>query len=373
MSKFIYDHPQWPHFTWDATQLLELLAQVRHFQGRLAGKMEALGFNLQNEAYIETLSQDVIKSSEIEGEMLDNDQVRSSIARKLGVEMSGLVESDRHVDGVVEMMLDATRNFDQELTEDRLFGWHAALFPSGRSGMSKIVVGDWRKDTKGPMRVVSGPAGRERVHFQAPPAERIPGEMQQFLDWFNSGDADDPLLKAAIAHLWFVTIHPFEDGNGRIARAITDLLLSRADSRTQRFYSMSTQIRNERNQYYEILEATQKGSTDVTEWLSWFLSCLHRAMEASDKTVQEVMRKHEFWHHHQTVSFNQRQLKVINMLFNDFIGKLTTSKWAKINNCSQDTALRDIHDLMQKGVLRKQQGGGRSTSYELILPGTSTK
>lgn len=327
--------------------------------------MEALGFNLRKEAFLETLSQDVIKSSEIEGEILNTDQVRSSIARKLGLDIGGLVESDRDVDGVVDMMLDATQNYGEELTEDRLFGWHSALFPSGRSGMQKIIVGNWRDDSTGPMQVVSGPIGRETVHFQALDASRVPSEMEQFLNWFNTANSGDLVLKAAVAHLWFVTIHPFEDGNGRIARAITDLTLSRAEGRPQRFYSMSTQIRNEKKAYYDILEDTQKGTTDVTNWIEWFLRCLKKAMQASDETVQKVLLKHKFWSDHKSVPFNERQIKILNLLLSDFFGKLTTSKWAKINHCSQDTALRDIQDLVAKGVLRKQEGGGRSTSYEL--------
>lgn len=368
MSKYIYEYVKWPHFTWDSNHLLNLVSDVRNLQGNLTGKMDALGFSLQNEAYLETLSQDVIKSSEIEGEILDNDQVRSSIARRLGMDISGLVESDRNVDGVVEMMLDATQKFNEDLTEDRLFGWHSALFPSGRSGMYKIIVGNWRDDSTGPMQVISGLMGREKVHFQAPSATKIQKEMNQFLNWFNKKNGDDPVLRAAIAHLWFVTIHPFEDGNGRMARAITDLTLSRSEKRPERFYSMSTQIRNEKKQYFDILEATQKNTTDITDWLEWFLHCLRNAINASDEIVQKIMIKHKFWNEHKSVPFNERQIKIINMLFNDFFGKLTTSKWAKINKCSQDTALRDIQDLIKKKILKKQEAGGRSTSYELIKP-----
>ena len=368
MSKYIYEYDEWPYFTWDSNKLLNLVSEVRNLQGQLTGKMDALGFNLQNEAFLETLSQDVIKSSEIEGEILDNDQVRSSIARRLGMDISGLVESDRNVDGVVEMMLDATQKFNKELTEDRLFGWHSSLFPSGRSGMYKIIVGNWRDDSTGPMQVISGPMGREEVHFQPPNATKIQKEMDQFLNWFNKEKSDDPVLKAAIAHLWFITIHPFEDGNGRMARAITDLTLSRSEKRPERFYSMSTQIRNEKKQYYGILETTQKNTPDITDWLEWFLLCLKNAIIASDEIVQKVMIKHKFWNENKSVPFNERQIKIINMLFNTFFGNLTTTKWAKINKCSPDTALRDIHDLINKKILKKQEGGGRSTSYEIIKP-----
>lgn len=368
MNSFIHNHTDWPHFNWDSYLILPLLGEVRNLQGNLTGKMDALGFNLQNEAHLETLSKDVIKSSEIEGEILDPDQVKSSIARRLGIEISGLVESDRKVDGVVEMMLDATQKYNEDVTEERLFGWHSALFPMGRSGMYKMIVGDWRDDSTGPMQVVSGAMGKEKVHFQAPRAERIPQEIKQFLNWFNQKNNDDPVLNAAISHLWFVTIHPFEDGNGRISRAITDLVLSRSENRAQRFYSMSTQIRNERKKYYEILESTQKGGLDISNWLIWFLNCLKNAINSSDEIVQKVMIKHRFWNEKKTITLNERQIKIINMLLNAFDGKLTSSKLAKINKCSQDTALRDIQDLMEKNILKKQEGGGRSTSYELIKP-----
>lgn len=365
---YIYNHNKWPELLWKTDELIELLSEVRHLQGKLIGKLDALGFDLKNEAHLESLSQDVIKSSEIEGEILDNHQVRSSIARRLGIEIGGLVESDRNVDGVVEMMIDATQNYDQPLTQDRLFGWHSSLFPSGRSGMHKIIIGNWRDDSTGPMQVVSGPMGRERVHFQAPPYNRVQEEMEKFLNWFNSDNNEDLVLKAAKAHLWFVTIHPFEDGNGRIARAISDLLLSRAEGQPQKFYSMSAQIRNERKAYYNILETTQKGDNDITHWMKWFLNCLINAIGNSESTVRKVTEKHQFWTRHQNTPFNPRQIKILNRLFYDFFGKLTTSKWAKINKCSQDTALRDIQDLIKKNVLQKQPGGGRSTSYEVIIP-----
>ncbi|VAW11412.1 Fic domain protein, PA0574 type, partial [hydrothermal vent metagenome] len=330
----------------------------------------------RQEAVLETITLEVVKSSEIEGEILNSEQVRSSIARRLGMEIGGLVPSDRHVDGVVEMMLDATQKFDKKLTQDRLFGWHAALFPAGRSGMYKIIVGAWREDSHGPMQVVSGSVGRERVHYEAPEARRLKSEMKEFLKWFNAlskgsvGDLD-PVIKSAIAHLWFVTLHPFEDGNGRIARAIADMQLARADGSRERFYSMSVQIRQERNDYYNILEKMQKSTNvtkdgiDITSWLEWFLGCLNRALDTTENTLDNVFKKARFWQSQPVGSINKRQEKIINKLFEGFEGKLTSSKWAKISKCSQDTALRDILDLVEKDVLVKDSGGGRSTSYSL--------
>jgi Fic family protein len=327
--------------------------------------MEGLGFTLRNETILRTLTQDVMKSSDIEGEKLDADQVRSSIARRLGLDIGALTPPDRRVEGVVEMMLDATQRYEQPLTEDRLFGWHASLFPTGRSGMSKIVVGAWRDDKQGPMQVVSGPIGREKVHYQAPAAKRIPNEMRAFLKWFN-GDVDiDPVIKAALAHLWFVTIHPFEDGNGRIARAIADMVLARSENSSQRFYSMSAQIRQERNAYYEMLEKAQKDSLDVTPWLEWFLNCLDRAFDGAAGVLAIVQRSRRFWESHANEAFNERQRTVTNRLLDGFEGKMTTSKWAKLTRCSQDTALRDIDDLVKRGILIKEAAGGRSTSYVL--------
>jgi Fic family protein len=327
--------------------------------------MEGLGFELRSEAHLQTLTEDVVKSSEIEGEKLNSAQVRSSIARRLGMDVGGLVPADRNVEGVVEMMLDATGNYTQPLDAERLFGWHAALFPAGRSGMRKIIVGDWRDDKEGPMQVVSGPIGREKVHYEAPPAERVPQEVEKFLEWFASPDALDPLLSAGLAHLWFVTIHPFEDGNGRIARAISDMALTRSEQTGQRFYSMSAQIRRERDDYYAVLERTQKGALDVTAWQGWFLNCLGRAIEGTDDTLGAVMDKARFWRRFATESFNERQIKVLNKLMDVFEGKLTSSKWARIAKCSQDTAYRDILDLVGRGALQKDPGGGRSTSYSL--------
>ncbi|WP_292533471.1 Fic family protein, partial [Methylocystis sp.] len=346
-------------------RLADRLASVRHRQGRLIGRMEGLGFHLRAEAVLQTLTEEVLKSSEIEGELLDKEQVRSSIARRLGMDIAGLVPADRNVEGVVEMMLDATQNYAALLTKERLFGWHAALFPTGRSGMRKITVGAWRTKESGPMQVVSGPIGREHVHFEAPHAGRVGEEMRAFLDWFEADVAIDPVIKAGVAHLWFVTIHPFEDGNGRIARAVADLALTRSEGTPQRFYSMSAQIRLERNAYYDILEATQKGDLDITPWLEWFLDCLNRAFDAAETILASVLRKARFWDARAGERLNDRQRIIINRLLNGFEGKLTSSKWAKLAKCSQDTALRDIDDLLQRGILVKDAAGGRSTSYSL--------
>jgi len=328
--------------------------------------MQGLGFSLRKEAVLQTLTQDVVKSSEIEGEALDSQQVRSSIARRLGIDIGALVPADRNVEGVVEMMLDATQNYDKPLTKKRLFDWHAALFPTGRSGMHKIRVGKWRDEKSGPMQVVSGPIGRERVHYEAPQAKKIPREMTAFLSWFEADEPIDPVIKAGLAHLWFVTIHPFEDGNGRIARAIADMALARSEESPQRFYSMSAQIRLERKAYYDMLETTQKGDLDVTDWLEWFLACLDRAFDRANTILGNVLTKSRFWQSHAETTFNERQRDMINRLMEDFEGKLTSSKWAKIEKCSQDTASRDIDDLISRGVLMKDAAGGRSTSYSLV-------
>jgi Fic family protein len=329
--------------------------------------MEALGFKLREEAVLQTLTQDVVKTSEIEGEQLDVTQVRSSLARRLGIDIGALPPTDRNVEGIVEVMLDATRNYDAPLTAERLFGWHAALFPTGRSGMTRIRVGDWRDDSTGPMQVVSGPYGRERVHYTAPPASRVAAEMEAFFAWFNAPISSDPVIKAALAHLWFVTIHPFEDGNGRIARAIADLALARSEGSSQRFYSMSAQIRTERSAYYDQLEQTQKGETDVTEWVLWFLACLDRAIRGSDSVLAAVVAKAQFWERAAPMPLNERQIKVLNRLLDSFEGNMTTSKWATIAKCSQDSASRDIAALIELGLMRKGEAGGRSTSYELVL------
>lgn len=362
---YIWEEQSWPNLVWDEARLSKQLATVSREQGRLLGKMEALGFDLRSEAHLRTLTEDVIKSSEIEGEQLERDQVRSSIARRLGMDIAGLVPVDRDVDGVVEMMLDATDQFDQPLTDERLFAWHAALFPTGHSGMNKINVGAWRDDASGPMQVVSGPLGREKVHYEALPAERVPEEMKKFFEWFEQPGDHNALLVAGLAHLWFVTIHPFDDGNGRIARAIADMALARSEGGRQRFYSMSSQIRQERNGYYDILERTQKSDTDITNWHEWFLGCLFRSIENSAQTLSAVMQKASFWERFAKEPLNERQVKLINRLLDGFEGKLTTSKWAKIAKCSQDTAYRDILDLIERGALKKDPGGGRSTSYSL--------
>ncbi|MGV6875987.1 Fic family protein [Pseudochelatococcus sp. B33] len=368
MTSYIHELSDWPKFRWHGSRLVESLAAVRHRQGRLIGRMEALGFPLRSEATLENLTQEILKSSEIEGEVLDREQVRSSIARRLGMDIGGLTAADRHVEGVVEMMLDATQKFAEPLTEERLYDWHAAMFPTGRSGMTRIKVGIWRDDTSGPMQVVSGPIGRERVHYEAPCASLLPKETKTFLDWFNSETAIDPVLKAAVAHLWFVTIHPFDDGNGRIARTIADMALARPEQTAQRFYSMSAQIRQERNAYYDILERTQKADLDITPWLEWFIGCLDRAFDGAETTLAKVFGKARFWERHAGAAFNDRQRDMLNRLLNGFEGKLTTSKWTAIEKCSQDTALRDIDDLVGRDILRKEPAGGRSTSYALIGP-----
>jgi len=366
-GRYIHELNNWPKFQFSESEIAKPLAATRHRQGRLIGKMEGLGFRLRVEASLQTITEEVVKSSEIEGETLDRDQVRSSIARRLGIDIGALAPADRHVEGVVEMMLDATENYAKPLTEERLLGWHAALFPTGRSGIAKIAIGGWRTDKTGAMQVVSGPIGREHVHYQAPVADRLGTEMQAFLAWFNNDDgATDPVIKAAIAHLWFVTIHPFDDGNGRIARAIADQALARSEKCAQRFYSMSAQIRKERSDYYSILERTQKGDLDITAWLAWFLVCLDRAFDGAEMILAVVLRKARFWERHAGADFNDRQRRVINRLLDGFEGKLTTSKWAKLVKTSQDTALRDIDDLIRRGVLTRDAAGGRSTSYSLV-------
>ncbi|MDA3954970.1 MAG: Fic family protein [Bacteroidales bacterium] len=362
---YIYQQENWPNFTWNSDNLAPILGKVRNLQGRLVGRMESLGFELRSEATLETLTLDVLKSTEIEGEILDHEQVRSSIARRLGMNASGLIPSDRNIDGVVEMMLDATQNYTDNLSIERLFNWHSSLFPTGRSGMYKIIVGSWRDDSTGPMQVVSGALGKEKVHYQAPDAKDIEHEIKIFLNWFNSNQEIDPVLKSGIAHFWFVTLHPFEDGNGRIARAIADMLLTKSDGISQRFYSMSSQIRKERNKYYEVLEKTQKSSLDITEWLTWFIYCLQSALESSENTFAKVIHKHDFWNKNASKLQNNRQKKMLNKLLEGLEGKLTSSKWAKMTKCSPDSALRDIQYLIEKRILTKAEGGGRSTNYEL--------
>ena len=365
MAIYIHQLKEWPNFRWQDDRLATLLAAVSRKQGRLLGRMTALGFPLQAEAALQSVTEEVIKSSEIEGERLDRDQVQSSVARRLGIDIGALTPADRNVEGVVEMILDATERYKQPLTTERLFAWHAALFPTGRSGMSKIAVGAWRNKKSGPMQVVSGPIGRERLHFEAPEADRLDKEMKSFLAWFNAGQPLDPVITAAVAHLWFVTVHPFEDGNGRIARAIADMALARSEQTAQRFYSMSAQIRKERNAYYDILEATQRGDLDITSWLDWFLGCLDRAFDATDVILESVFKKARFWEKFAAAKLNDRQRAIINRLLDGFEGKLTSSKWAALTKASQDTALRDIDDLLKRGILDKAAAGGRSTSYGL--------
>lgn len=362
---YIHQRNSWPNFTWNSDLISPLLGEVRYRQGKILGLMQGLGFPLQEEALLKTLTLDVIKSSEIEGELLNHEQVRSSIARRLGIDIAGAVAAERDVEGIVEMMLDATQRFESPLRDERLFDWHAALFPTGRSGMYKIKTADWRD---APMQVTSGPMGKETIHFEAPAADKVPGEMKVFLEWFERKDALDPVLKAGIAHLWFVTIHPFDDGNGRITRAITDLQLARADYSAQRFYSMSSQIQAERNKYYDILESTQKGDLDITDWLMWFLDCLLRSMAQTDDTIAKTLARAQFWEAQRDIEFNARQQKVLQLLLDDFFGKLNVSKYAKITKVSTDTALRDLQDLIGKNVLM-QEGSGRSTSYVLLKMG----
>ena len=362
MAKYIHEYKNWTSFTWRETDINAIFGEVRNLQGQIIGRMSTLGFATKEEATLTTLTLDVIKSSEIEGEKLDYDQVRSSIARRLGINIAGLVQANRNVEGVVEMMLDATQNYHKPLTNKRLFSWHSALFPTGHSGMHKIKVGHYRT---GEMQIVSGAMGKEKVHYEAVPPNSVKEEMDKFLKWFNDNSPMDPVLKSAIAHFWFIIIHPFDDGNGRMARAISDLLLARADKTKERYYSMSSQILVERKQYYAILQKVQHSNGNITDWLDWFLHCLKNSLIATEATLQKILRKNEFWIIHENTAFNERQRLVLNKLFDGFDGKLKSSKWAKIAKCSPDTALRDIKDLIDKGILRQEQEGGRSTNYEL--------
>lgn len=363
LMKYIHDYENWWQFRYDTAELMKPLASVRTKQGLLLGKLSALGFSVQTKTALESLSLDILKSSEIEGEMLPLDHVRSSLARRLGIEEAGLPEPSRYIEGIVDMMMDATHNYSAMLTDERLFGWHNVLFPTGRSGLYKIDVAKYRT---GDMQVVSGAMGKERVHYQAPSAERVPQEMKRFIDWVNKENSLDAVLKAAIAHLWFVTIHPFDDGNGRIARAIADMLLARADDTPLRFYSMSNIICQRRKSYYEVLERTQHGEGDITEWLLWFLQSLDAAITETETTLSSVIRKASFWEQNDQATFNPRQRKILNMLFNGFEGNLNTGRWSRICKCSRDTALHDVNDLVAKGILKKGEGGGRSTSYQLV-------
>ena len=382
-KRYVWQRNNWPHWVYDHKRLAPLLAQLHLAQGYLLGRMHDLGLNLRDQATLRILTEDVLKTSEIEGETLKLDSVRSSIARRLSVDIGALAPADRHVDGVVDMVLDATRGHNIPLTTERLFGWHAAMFQTGYSSLTKIRVGQWRDDAQGPMQVVSGPMHRQKVHYEAPPAVLLDAEMGDFLNWFNLDNLsvdkltvdnqDDPVVKAGLAHLWFVTVHPFEDGNGRIARAVGDMALARAEKSAQRFYSLSAQIQREREEYYDRLEATQKGDLDCTAWLEWFLGCLLRAIQSADETLAQVLAKARFWQHWAGTPLNDRQIKLLNKLLDGFDGKLTSSKWAAIGKCSQDTALRDITELMERGVLKKSEASGRSTSYELMPAGDQAR
>ena len=363
--EYIWQANDWPNWRFDLADLAGPMAEVSRAQGMLMGRLADVGMALRDQASLAALTEDVVKTSEIEGEHLNVESVRSSIARRLGVDIGALATVDRHVEGVVEMVLDATAKCTEPMSRERLFGWHAALFPTGYSGLSKIQIGGWRDDASGPMQVVSGPIGRQRVHFEAPPANRLEAETSRFLAWLNSASSEPPLLKAGLGHLWFVTLHPFDDGNGRIARAIGDLLLARADGSPQRFYSLSAQIQRERKAYYDILERAQKRSMDVTEWLTWFIATLHRAVDQAHHTLEGVLTKARYWRQWAGMPLNARQVSLLNRLLDGFEGKLTSSKWAVIAKCSPDTALRDINDLLVRGVLRKSDAGGRSTSYVL--------
>ena len=364
-NTYIWQQQDWPHWRYDVQRLMGLLGQVHRAQGNLLGRMQGLGLGLREQATLQVLTEDVVKTSEIEGEHLNPDAVRSSIARRLGVDIGALAPADRHVDGVVDMVLDATTNHDLALTPERLLGWHAALFPTGYSGMVQIRAGRWRDDSSGPMQVVAGPVGRQKVHFEAPPAHLLDAQMSDLLLWFNVDQKDDPLIRAGLAHLWLVTIHPFDDGNGRIARAVGDMALARADQSPQRFYSLSAQIQRDRKDYYDMLERTQTMALDVTDWLEWFLGCLLRAMQGAEVTLSAVMVKANFWRRWTGMPMNERQIKLLNRLLDGFEGKLTSSKWAAIAKCSPDTALRDINELVALGVLSKTPEGGRSTAYQL--------
>ena len=366
-TKYIWQQEGWPHMQWDDTSFSNILAEINLLRGKLLGRVSMFGFEEQNLSMLESMTQEIVHSAKIEGEELNRDSVRSSVARQLGLEYEGLKNSDHYTEGVVQVMIDAVQHHDMPLDAERLFSWHAALFPTGRSGIHKILVGDWRQGEE-PMQVVSGPLGHEKIHYEAPASKDVPDMMSDFLRWFDSENTLDPLVKTAVMHLWFVTIHPFDDGNGRICRTLTELLLSRADQTSQRYYSLSSEILNHRKDYYQYLEQAQKGGLDVTPWIQWFLQTLKLALEAAFEKTEGVLRKSRFWDAHRSVSINERQRKVLNMLFDGFEGKLNSSKWYKINHCSQDTANRDIRDLIAKGILKTTGEGGRSTNYELVFP-----
>ena len=361
---YIWQHPTWPKFTWNAADLLSLLSEVRNHEGRIQGMMNGLGFDVQNRTSLDVMTEDVLRSCEIEGIMLNSDKVRSSIAKHLGIETMGLPYPDHYTEGVVQVMLDAVRNNGKPLSHERLFNWHSAIFPTGRSGIYPITVGAYRTGNE-PMLIVSGAMGKEKIHYEAPPSDAVPAMMDEFIDWFNTETDIDPVLKAAVAHLWFVAIHPFDDGNGRLTRTITDMLLAKAEGFPLRFYSISAEILREKKSYYEILEKTTTGSTDITAWLEWFLQTMKQAILHAEKTIKRVVQKTSFWQRHREVSMNKRQVKMINLLWDGFDGKLTSSKWAKITKSSQATALRDITDLIAKGILITATDGGRSTNYLL--------
>ena len=361
---YIWQYPDWPNFRWETDRIMNLLSEVRLQEGRITGMMDGLGFEVQSKTSLDVMTEDVIRSNEIEGVLLNADRVRSSVARHLGISMEGLPEPDHYTDGVVQVMIDAVRNYSDELTEQRLFNWHAALFPTGRSGINPITVAGWRVGEE-PMQVISGAHGKEKVHYEAPASADVPKEMERFLDWINNDGNIDPVLKAAVAHLWFVAIHPFDDGNGRLTRTITDMLLARADGMPHRYYSMSAAILKSKNKYYEALENTTVGDVDITLWLEWFLQTLKSAMVHSEVVVSRVVKKSLFWQEHRNVAMNERQVKVVNKLWDGFEGKLTTVKWAKLCKTSQATALRDINDLIDKGILVKGAEGSKNTCYVL--------
>ena len=363
---YLWQRPDWPQWRYDAAALAGPLAQLHRAQGELVGRMAHLGLAQRDLATLQVLTQEVITTSAIEGETLNLEAVRSSIARKLGVDIGALAPADRHVDGVVDMVLDASQQHAQTLTAERLFGWHAALFPTGFSGRLRIQVGIWRNDAAGPMQVVSGPVGREKVHFEAPPAHALSAQTAAFLEWFNAKPSGDALVHAGLAHLWLVTLHPFDDGNGRISRAVGDMALARAEGSAQRFYSLSAQIQRERKQYYQQLEAAQRGTMDVTPWLEWFFACLLRAVQGADGLLAGVLDKAQFWQRWAGTPLNARQISVLNRALDGMDGQLTNAKWAAIGKCSADTALRDINDLLARGVLRRLEGGGRNTAYGLV-------
>lgn len=360
--KYIYQNTDWHQFNWNGEKVLKLLSEVKLAQGFLLGKMNSLGFEIKNDALVNVLTENIIKSSEIEGEILNPEQVRSSIARRLGLEITSNIAIERNIEGIVEMMLDATQNFNNPINKERIVGWHAALFPTGYSGMYKINVGDYRDDSTGPMQVVSGSIGKEKVHYEAPLANSLDSEMSDLIDYINQNHDADFLIKAGIVHLWFVILHPFDDGNGRIARALADMMLAKSDNLNFRFYSMSAQIRKERKSYYDILEKTQKGSLDITNWLLWFLENLLISIKNSEEVLGTVLKKSEFWQKHLVINFNGRQKKILNKLFDGFEGNLTSTKWAKICSCSQDSASNDINDLIDKKILKKL-GKAKNTHY----------